>query len=101
MRIGFNPFSGTSGVTPLEQKQKALAYYEIEQQVFTAFQGWDGNGLCQPMTRTYGGTEKNRADLLRVRTMLFTTTFMDDTATPATIAAPRPLISPGHKCLDK
>lgn len=93
MRIGFNPYSSAAVATPLEQRQKALAYYEIEQQVYQAFQYWDGNGLCQPMTRTYGGTEKNRADMLRVRTMLFTTTFMDDSAAPATLKVTRPLIS--------
>lgn len=80
LRIGFNPFSSAASATPIKYRQKALDYYEIEQKVYQAFQGWTGNDLCQPLTRTNVVTEK-RDDSYRVRMMLFTTIFDDYAAT--------------------
>ncbi len=91
-RLGFNPFSSAAAATPSKYRQEALKYYELEQEVYIAFQAWDAGGLCQPMTRTRGTTEK-REDLFRVRVMNFTTTFEDASAVPVRSQVTRPPLS--------
>lgn len=92
LRLGFNPYSSTSGATPIPYREKALEYYEIEEKIFTTFQGWTAGGLIQPMTRVSGQTEP-REDIYRVRVINFTSWFEDATAVPATTSVARPPIS--------
>jgi hypothetical protein len=80
VRIGFNPFSATSNLQPEEVRKKGLFYYELEQKVYQALQGWDADGLCQPLTRIRKTTEKREEDAFRVRVLVFTTMFEDDGA---------------------
>lgn len=92
IRIGFAPYSNTNQLTPDESKQKALQYLEIENKVYKALKGWcatdDENtyAICQPLNRITDATEK-RDDTLRVRVMLFTTSYEDDTANTTLSAA--------------
>lgn len=90
LRLGFNPFSSANAATPLPYRQDALKYYELEMKVYKALQAWDADGLCQPLTRVSGNTERGRDDLFRVRTMNFTTTFMDASAVPVKSEVSRP-----------
>jgi len=92
-RLGFNPFTSSAMVTPLPSLQLALSFYELEQKVFIALQAWNGEGLCQPLTRTKGRTENGRADMFRVRVMTFTTTFQDSSAVPTKNTAARPQLA--------
>ena len=93
LRIGFNPFSSANAATPLPFRQDALKYYELEQKVYKALQAWDAGGICQPMTRVSGATEKGRDDMFRVRVMNFTTTFQDASAVPVKEVVERPLLN--------
>lgn len=81
LRLGFNPFSSANSAAPVKYKKQALEYYELEQKVYKAFQGWFVDDLCQPWTRVSSVTE-GREDDLRIRTIQFTTTFKDHSATP-------------------
>lgn len=90
-KLGFNPYTSASSATPAKQQQQALAFYEIEKLLYQVFQQWDGNEICQPMIRTKTITQQ-REDTYRVRIILFTTSYDDDTARDYT-AVERPPIT--------
>lgn len=92
LRLGFPPFSHSDHKAPLEVRANALKYYELEQKIYQALQGWDANELCQGLTRTGGVTEK-REDPIRVRVMTFTTVFDDDSAVPENSTVTKPVIT--------
>jgi hypothetical protein len=79
IRIGFSPFSSANSLSPDISKENALQFYEVENKLFKALQGFDANGCIQPLTRISAHTEK-RQDPFRVRELLFTTATEDDTA---------------------
>lgn len=89
VRLGFAPYSASNSLAPTDVKKKALQYYELENKVYVALQGWDAGGLCQPFTRTADGTER-REDTYRVRVLTFSSQFEDTSATPAMQKVPRP-----------
>ena len=95
-KLGFPPYSPSDQKAPLEVRANSLKFYALEEKLYKAFQHWDADGLCQPMTRTSGITEK-REDPIRVRVMTFTTTFHDNSAVPETESIPRPKIEFGFK----
>lgn len=77
LRLGFNPYSGSSNLTPEEYREKALEYYEIEDLIFKSLQDWNGEGLLMnPMIRKEATTEK-RQDIMRVRTLTYEATYND------------------------
>lgn len=86
VRIGFTPFSSAQQSAPMDVRQKALEYYEIEQKVYQALQGF--NTLqCQPLMRMSAQTEQRvsasgaqDASGLRVRILSFQTSFEDNSA---------------------
>lgn len=78
IRIGYAPYSSSSSLTPDQVREKALEYYEIEQSVYESLQGWQGTEFGA-MTRTATGNEK-REDKLRVRYIVFKSTYQDNTA---------------------
>ena len=88
-KLGFAPFSSTNSATPVKYRQKALEYYELEDKLYKVFQGWDADGLCQPLTRI-SAVKQERNDKYRARVITFSTTFQDDGATLATVKANRP-----------
>lgn len=79
IRLGFAPFSNTNGLTPDAVKYKGLNYLEIENKVYKALQGYDADGLMQPMTRVRAVTEQ-RDDSYRVRMLSFTSATEDKEA---------------------
>jgi hypothetical protein len=97
IRIGFAPYSNTNQLTPADSKAKALNYFDIENKVYKAVKGFyavdDDNtyAICQPFNRIADATEK-REDTLRVRNLLFTTSFEDATAN-TTLASAHPALS--------
>lgn len=83
LRLAFPPFSSANNVAPAATKENALKYYELEQKLFVALHGWQpDSGICQPLTRISAATEK-REDPFRVRSLMFTTAYEDDSATPS------------------
>jgi hypothetical protein len=79
-RIGFSPFSQATSITPDISMKTALGFFEIENKLYRALQGWspslpiDGEEveICQPMSRISASTEK-RDDPFRVRNMIMVT----------------------------
>ncbi len=79
VRLGFAPFSSANSLAPDISKEKALEYYEVENKLYEALQGFTADDCIQPMIRLRAGTE-TREDAYRVRQMMFTTGTEDDTA---------------------
>lgn len=79
IRLGFAPFSSANSLAPDVVQEKALQYFEVEWKLYKALQGFDADGLIQPMTRVSDGTEK-REDPFRVRNMAFATSAEDHSA---------------------
>lgn len=80
LRLAFPQYSSSNSLTPDSVKEKALKYYEIENRLYKAIQGYDADGLMQPCTRTNTASERREEDNFRVRVMTFTTIFFDDEA---------------------
>lgn len=78
LRIAFTPYSNTSNITPQAFKEKGLKYFEIETEIYKALQGWQGEDFGALM-RESDSTEK-REDDIRVRQLVFSTTFQDNLA---------------------
>lgn len=72
----FEPFSQSYNLAPDAVKQKALEYYEIEQKVFKALQGWQTD-FCTPLVRTDAKSQNRNEIGLRIRELNFTTEFED------------------------
>lgn len=89
LKLGLDNFSSDTNFSPDAVKEKALLYYDIEYKIYKAFQGWDADGLIQPITRINDAKEP-REDLLRVRIITFNTTFEDDGAVPVFDKSQRP-----------
>ena len=71
IRLGFPPLSQTSAATPDEYKQKAIYFYELEQMLYLALQGWMDTSLQDifgSTVRLSSFTER-REDALRVRVL--------------------------------
>lgn len=88
LRLGFAPFSPGNAAAPLNVREKALEYYQIEQKVYEAVQGF-ATEYTQPLIRINAGTEQrvsasNVADSsgLRVRILDFSTQYEDDSKLP-------------------
>lgn len=88
IRLGFAPFSSSHQGAPGSVKDKALQYYNLEQQIYEAVQGWY-NEFSTPFTRRKFATE-GRNDKLRVRVLMFETTYEDESAMVQYSKTPRP-----------
>jgi hypothetical protein len=96
VRLGFTPFSNSHVGASLAVRKKALEYYEIEQKVFIALQGWSplapgevagGETYTHPFIRVSATTEQRLsannvqdASGIRVRILAFNTTIEDNSA---------------------
>lgn len=90
LRLGFPPYSSSNNLAPDALKEVALKYYEIENRLYKAIQGYDADGLMQPATRRRVASEKREEDNFRVRVLGFTTSFLDDEARGAATIVSRP-----------
>lgn len=79
VRLGFTPFSSANSEAPDVSKEAALQFYELENKVYEALQGFTANDCVQPLNRISVATER-RDDVYRVREMIFTTATEDITA---------------------
>lgn len=79
IRLLVAPFSQSYDEAPIEVKQDALQYFEIEQKLINALHGWaPAEGYCQPLVREAIFSD-NRNDLgLRIRSIAFTTCYEED-----------------------
>jgi hypothetical protein len=90
LRLGFPAFSYAASTAPQSVRELALQYYELEQRLFEAVQGFDGGGVMQGCTRQSTVTEGRKDDNLRVRVMTFTAMSEDSSAQVKYTKAPRP-----------
>jgi hypothetical protein len=90
LRLGFPQYSSSNNLVPDTVKEKALQYYEIENRLYKAVQGYDADGLMQPCTRVNAASERREEDNFRVRVLTFTTTFQDDEAVSELTVVSRP-----------
>jgi hypothetical protein len=96
IRIGFAPFSSSYHAAPDNVKEKALEYYNLEQKVYKAVQGWtpvaDGIQYSQPFIRQSVMTEQRDGDqnALRVRVLTFATAYEDNSAATVTTTEANP-----------
>jgi hypothetical protein len=87
-RLGFAPFSRADSITPDVAVKEALQYFEIENQLYLALQGYtptlknDDNidvEMCQPLSRINAAKEM-RDDPFIVRVNMWSTAGEDDGA---------------------
>ena len=92
LRLAFAQFSNTSAITPMEWKEKALEYFEIESKIIALMDGFvtvvNNEPVHEPFSRMYVETERRQFDTInmRVRRMVFTAAFMDNLARPKHIS---------------
>lgn len=81
IKLIYRSFTATSSIIPAENREAALAFYEIEQKIYEALQAWNADGLLvDDLIRTNASTDK-RSDGLRVRVIDFKCMFADQTVT--------------------
>lgn len=81
LRLAYPPVTSPDTINA-----QSLAFYELEGKLYKALQGWqptdeNGNTIGEPLIRLQAATEE-REDHIRVRRILFTTEFEDDSARP-------------------
>ena len=88
LRLAFPPLSSSSSITPADYREKAIYYYDLEQVLHLALQGWspylqDG---YESLKDTFGAfarksahTEKHHGNKLRVRHLEYTVGITDYT----------------------
>lgn len=88
VRLLVAPFTQSYDDAPIEVKEDALQYFELEQKLINALHGWapvsspSGGGregaYCQPLVRS-SIQSNNRNDIgLRIRNLAFTTAYEED-----------------------
>ncbi|MTK63618.1 MAG: hypothetical protein F8N15_03595 [Methanobacterium sp.] len=78
VRLLVAPFTQSYEGAPIEVKQDALQFFELENAVVNALNGWTPrDGYCQSLVRTRAQSH-NRNDIgLRIRELQFTTAYED------------------------
>ena len=96
LRIGLVKYTESNNLVPDNIRPNALRYYEVEQKVHEALQGWEGNGFSRLLRRSTATEMRN--DDIRVREIKYAVSFQDNTAAAtakrATVKTPRPVINP-------
>jgi hypothetical protein len=75
IRLAVAAWSPSSSLVPDEVKLKAMGYYDMEQKVHEALQGWCDDGFSK-LLRRKSKTEL-REDNIRVRIIIYKTSFED------------------------
>ena len=90
IRLAVAAYSPSNNLAPNEVKLKALGYYDIEQKIQKALQGWKGEGFSR-LLRAKAKTEL-RNDNIRVRQIAYSVFISDDSCKPTTttLATPAP-----------
>ena len=79
IRLLVAPFTQSYDNAPIEVKENALQFFELEQQLVNALHGWiPEDRYCQPLVRG-AVSSNNRNDIgLRIRNLTFTTSYEED-----------------------
>lgn len=82
IRLAYAPFSQSYQAAPMNVRQKAVAYYALEQKLYNVVQGWF-NDFTNPLIRIGADTDSQYEDIgLRVRVLTFVTSYEDHSAMP-------------------
>jgi hypothetical protein len=78
LRLLFSPFSQSYEDAPIEVRQDALQFFEIENKLVNALQGWaPTDAYCQPLLRRTAASNNNNKIGLRIRNLQFITAFIE------------------------
>ena len=91
IRLAVATWSSSSSVAPDDVKLKAMAYYDMEQLIHDALQGWSDTGFGRLKRRK--SKKELREDNIRVRVIIYKTSFEDTvTVSKTNIATPDPTL---------
>lgn len=88
IRIGLDCYSPSNGLVDEDVATIAMDYYEVEQEVYLALQGWADDNFGK-LIRQSAVTEK-RNDNYRIRKIRFKVGMEDESAKPTRVSIPRP-----------
>lgn len=92
LRMAQIQWSPSNNLTQTLVRQKALEYYENEQEIHKALQGWAPTGFSRLLRRS---TQlEQRDDDIRVLVMRYAISFDDSTTQPTYTSVPRPNMAP-------
>jgi hypothetical protein len=78
LRLLFAPFSQSYEDAPLEVREDALEFFETENRLVNALQGWVPDGAyCQPLLRRAAASLNNNLTGLRTRNLQFATAYLE------------------------
>jgi hypothetical protein len=78
LRLLFAPFSQSYEDAPIEVIEDALQFFEIENKIVNALQGWaPSDNYCQPLLRRSAASNNNNRRGLRIRNLSFATAFLE------------------------
>jgi hypothetical protein len=78
LRLLFAPFSQSYEDAPVEVREDALQFFEIENKLVNALQGWVPTGAyCQPLLRRTVASMNNNRTGLRIRNLSFLTAYFE------------------------
>lgn len=93
IRLAQVQWSPSNSLAPTAIRQKAIEYYETEQALHEALQGWAPTGFSRMLRRT--GQLEQRDDDIRVLVLRYYISYDDSTAQYKYTAVPRPDASIG------
>lgn len=77
LRLAFDPWSKSSSLSPMEVREKALKYFEIEQKIYLTLQDWTADGMLMLPLKRMSAVSEKREDKFRVRQITFKATYED------------------------
>lgn len=95
IRLGIPAWSSSAKFSPAGVREKALEYFEVEQQIVKALHHWAPTGFSK-LQRRKARTEK-REDDIRVRIIVFAVQFSDMSCVPVRTTIPRPGLKIGDQ----
>lgn len=79
VKLGFDVYGNTSNLVPQAAREKALEYFEIEQELYLKLQGWKADGLLMTGLTRMGDADMYAEDGMRKRLVTFSGSFADNT----------------------
>lgn len=78
VKLGFDVYGNTSSLTPEAEREKALMYLEVEQQLYLTLQDWKADGLLTTGLVRLSDSDLYAADGMRKRVITFSGSFADE-----------------------
>lgn len=78
-KLAFDVYGNTSNLVHIEAREKALEYFEIEQEFYLKLQGWKADGLLITGLCRISDADMYSEDGMRKRLVTFTGSFADET----------------------